>query len=74
MSDLTLFIPAEDAARCAEEACGGFFYSRGRATCPGCGSSGWVPVDRDKVLPYPKAGQVEEAEAGGGEAVAGSGA
>jgi len=51
--NLTLFIPRQDTAVCAD--CGGVFYRQGRATCPGCGSSAWVHFEQ--------ADRVEEAHA-----------
>lgn len=44
--DLTLFIPAEHVAVCADARCGGYFYAPGRLSCPGCGSTGYVLVAR----------------------------
>lgn len=43
-SNLTLFIPRQDTAVCAD--CSGVFYCRGRSTCPGCGSSAWVHFEQ----------------------------
>lgn len=53
MSELTLFIPSTDAARCAD--CNGVFYIVGRTTCPGCGSSAFLPLDRgEELVPHLK--------------------